>query len=492
MHKLLTYLFYQLVLVTVLIAYYLVMSQVPINHDTAWYFVATQKWMNGAKLYIDIMEVNPPWSFYCTIPGIYLAKFLDTSVANGFTLSILLLTWLSFTVTQVVILKIAKRHPLQNVLLLFGSLVIVIIVSLNQFGQREHIFVLCVLPYLFFVYAELKGSVFSKSSKIFLAILSSIGILLKPYFVFLPLLIGLISALSSREIKNLFKIEYMTMASACVAYVAFVYIVHSEYFSFLLPYAVDTYDEFKFSDAKVRETLPFTLIYFIVFTTIILMLFSPTLKAASYFGVASIGGVIIYYLQSKGFSYHGYPFYIFSWIFLLIVFIDGIESEKRWLLIVGLLGIVLFFNHSNKIKFYKESFASQKLGEEIEKYNKDHISVISLTTNVSAAFPLLSAPNRVWASRFPTQWFLPGALNSLSTLDCTEIDNIERCKRNHEILDYMRDANLEDMKIHSPDVIAFDVRAFEKYSLGNMDEEMMCLCSWKNYADTINSAQNMY
>ena len=35
-----------------------------INHDTAWYLYATRAWLDGAQLYVDIVEVNPPLSFY--------------------------------------------------------------------------------------------------------------------------------------------------------------------------------------------------------------------------------------------------------------------------------------------------------------------------------------------------------------------------------------------------------------------------------------------
>ena len=466
MHRIKHHLIFQMALVAVLIIYFMVMTGVAFNHDTAWYFVATQKWLNGDKLYVDIIEVNPPWSFYCTVPGVLLARVLGTSVANGFALSIVLLTWISFTVVQKIMFGIERQNTIHNMLVVFGVLAIVISLTMSQFGQREHIFILCVLPYLFMVYAEQRQCVYSRTGRVFLAILASIGILLKPYFVLLPLIIGLSSALSSRDIKMLFKIEYMVMVSACVLYVAFIYIAHNEYFTFLLPYAVDTYGDYGFSDTRVRGLLPLKLILFMVVTTFILVEFSSTLKAAGYFGVAAIGGVLIYYMQSKGFTYQAFPFYVFGWIFLLIIFIDGFKSDRIWHLFVGILGIYLFIEYTPKPNIYRESYDSGRLSKELEQFDDDKMAILTLTSTVSATFPYMSAPNRVWASRFPTQWFLPGALNSLHMLDCTDKDNFDECKRYNEILDYVRNSNVEDIEKYSPDVIAVDVKNKKSYIKG--------------------------
>lgn len=54
-----------------------------INHDTAWYLIATRKWLDGARLYVDIYEVNPPLNFYFTVPPVLLADATGMSPANA-------------------------------------------------------------------------------------------------------------------------------------------------------------------------------------------------------------------------------------------------------------------------------------------------------------------------------------------------------------------------------------------------------------------------
>ena len=44
------------------------------NHDVAWYLVATDRFLDGARLYRDIIEVNPPLVFYLTVPPVAVAR----------------------------------------------------------------------------------------------------------------------------------------------------------------------------------------------------------------------------------------------------------------------------------------------------------------------------------------------------------------------------------------------------------------------------------
>ena len=36
------------------------------NHDVAWFLEGIYRWKSGAKLYVDIREINPPLIFYET------------------------------------------------------------------------------------------------------------------------------------------------------------------------------------------------------------------------------------------------------------------------------------------------------------------------------------------------------------------------------------------------------------------------------------------
>lgn len=57
-----------------------------INQDSAWLLVATEKWLNGAVLYRDIVEVNPPLIFFLTAPILRLEQVFGLTPTANFHL----------------------------------------------------------------------------------------------------------------------------------------------------------------------------------------------------------------------------------------------------------------------------------------------------------------------------------------------------------------------------------------------------------------------
>ncbi|MEP7218497.1 MAG: hypothetical protein ABI876_06250, partial [Bacteroidota bacterium] len=42
-----------------------------LNHDVAWIIHGAGRWLEGAGLYRDIVEINPPLIFYLTAPAVW-------------------------------------------------------------------------------------------------------------------------------------------------------------------------------------------------------------------------------------------------------------------------------------------------------------------------------------------------------------------------------------------------------------------------------------
>ena len=57
----------------VLIGAWLAHSTV-INHDSAWALYVGQAMMEGAHLYQDIIEINPPLAFGLAVPPVWIAN----------------------------------------------------------------------------------------------------------------------------------------------------------------------------------------------------------------------------------------------------------------------------------------------------------------------------------------------------------------------------------------------------------------------------------
>jgi hypothetical protein len=47
-----------------------------INHDVAWYYYAAGRVLDGARLYVDIVDPNPPLVYYLDVPAVWAARRL--------------------------------------------------------------------------------------------------------------------------------------------------------------------------------------------------------------------------------------------------------------------------------------------------------------------------------------------------------------------------------------------------------------------------------
>src|SRR6185437_7942529 len=59
-----------------------------LHHDPSFLLVATRRWLDGATLYRDIVEINPPLIFYLTAPAVLISNLLRVSDATVFILCV--------------------------------------------------------------------------------------------------------------------------------------------------------------------------------------------------------------------------------------------------------------------------------------------------------------------------------------------------------------------------------------------------------------------
>src|SRR5262245_39342944 len=54
-------------------------SVVAANTDVSWLVIAGERWLDGQKLYSDIIETNPPMAILVYVPAILIARSLGIS-----------------------------------------------------------------------------------------------------------------------------------------------------------------------------------------------------------------------------------------------------------------------------------------------------------------------------------------------------------------------------------------------------------------------------
>jgi len=465
-----------------LIAYFWFQSLVDLNHDTAWYLVATQKWLDGARLYTDIIEVNPPWGFYWTVPAIWLSKLTALDKQLSFLVFIGFLSAISFLSVWDSIKRIPDLTITRKIV--YAELVVIGVFwfTTPQVGQREHILILCFLPYVFNVFAEAHGVSFSKKRRIILAVLALSGIMLKPYFVMFPLAVSIYEAVAARSFRPVIKLENWIIGIGCLLYVLFVYLAHPEYFTFLLPIAFTVYGAVGGTVDQVLSALPVVVILWLLITIFLWLFEKNQQKGVALFAITALGGAASFYLQFTGFEYHTYPFFIFA--FLFFSFILMIPQKRIMLYCFAIAGILATLYFGPRPMRYQNA-ANQDILQQMDNVPKNSVVMI-LSTFVHASFPIVLKKEWVWASRFPTQWLLPGVLDNVVRLDC-DADPV-KCQQNIAIMEYARKANIEDIEKFKPDFIIIDKRKKGAYIndpnfdyIAFLSEDPSFADIWENY-----------
>ena len=54
-----------------------------IHHDVAWSLYLTTQYLNGATLYVDLIEVNPPLIYWLMAPGVLFGQATGLAPAEA-------------------------------------------------------------------------------------------------------------------------------------------------------------------------------------------------------------------------------------------------------------------------------------------------------------------------------------------------------------------------------------------------------------------------
>jgi hypothetical protein len=431
-----------------------------LNHDTSWYLVATRKWLDGAVLYRDIMEINPPLSFYLTVPAIVFADF--TGIPEDASFSLLCMLAISFSLVW--IRSMTERSvgaiSMEGIAIVAGSATALLLICSGSFGQREHMMAIFALP--LFVNWALRpcGLKTTRTERILLGAYALPGLLLKPYFLFPPALLILFSSIQDRSWKTAFDPSAIVVGLGSVAYLCFIVVVHPDYMSTILPAAKIAYGSFEGSWEKVLGKLQLVGTATISLTILASLLQRPD-RTASRLLVLCVGFVVVYVIQSKGWEYQADSVAVPG--IMLLAWTATMKSPRAVVVCGAVLSatLLIVFHQWNG---YRNPIADAFASHLTDVRPGDGIMVLS--SNVSAGFPLTNFGRYRWDSSYPAQWIVPGALVRLHARQCLDHLHDASCTSAAELLDTTRSRMVADFVENRPDAVLIDERNDKDYFQG--------------------------
>ena len=272
--------------------------------------VASQLWIaqrihEGARLYRDIVEVNPPLWFWMAVPVERLAALLHLPAASMLIATFGLLVVLSLAATDRLLGHIA---PSRRTWFLGYAALILAAMPWMHVGQREQIVLIGALPYAALVAARRDGRPVPAVLAIAVGAGAALGFALKHYFLIVPAMLELwLLAGMGRRWRPL-RPEMIAIGAVGAAYAAAL-LIEQNYLTRMVPLVRLAYGQFGPRSIAMLFN-PYMVVAggIIAFTAAHarLLLGRSSSTAAALF-VATLAFAASYFIQFKGWPYHTIP-----------------------------------------------------------------------------------------------------------------------------------------------------------------------------------------
>jgi hypothetical protein len=338
----------------------------PFNHDNAWLLEATRRWVGGAELYREIIEINPPLIF---IENVLLTAGLLTKTAYlfGVAASILISAfWVARAISPRAGLVVSLALSLP---------------AIQDFGQRDHLALIFLVPFV------LCGSRLTGAW-------AFLGVALKPYFAFIPAASLGARCWQARNLSPLGSLEAITLVGLCLAWVAAVALIWPRYFTYIVPLARHVYSAFGVPIG------PFELLLLSLSAAIALFV-SLRQQSLLPLAAACLGASVSFLLQGRFWTYHLIPTLGLTVICVSLATLREAGAIRAALALASTVLLAMFPLLGPR---QYDSFVPAEAS-----------SVLFLSENVARAYPAAFECSVTNTSSMPTYWTLPGAWNTGNT-----------------------------------------------------------------------------
>lgn len=416
-----------------------------VNHDIAWYLFATRDWLAGARLYEQLVEVNPPLNFYLTVPSLLIADATGLGDMNSHYVAVALLLAATLLWCGRILREAFPFGPAQRALFLLAAGLAVVVTSLQGIGQREQVMVLAFLPWALREAAPRPPSL---GQTVTSAGFAAVGMCLKPHFALLPIFVTLLNCLEERSLRPVLAPANLVFLTVGLAYVGFVWSVHTAYLTQIVPLAMDVYGDFGRSFPQLLSGLAISLAVFNLWAVIVLR--GKPSRAVKLLTALALGSCASYFLQGMGFNYHKVPFNVFV-ILAAVMVLLAVPRSRLPMLASGFVVLALGLQAMGQ-GFYRNR-ALPRIEARVAEFGKVD-SLITISAHVYSGPPVAMALGADWSSSYPHNWLVPGAIRGLERADC--VREAELCARLEAAAARNRTANIADIARLKPDLLIVD------------------------------------
>jgi hypothetical protein len=399
----------------------------PLNTDTGYSLVAGRRLLDGDRLYVDMMETNPPMIFWIAAALAFVGRHLpisDAQVIGGFVATLILIcSGLALAVWQGTNGSRLLRFGA------FGSFFAALLLPFVMWtGQREQIAALLTFPYIVLASRAASGSSAGRPLTIAIGALAAVGLAIKPFFLAAWIACELAVIVETRRWPSRARPEFWTVAFLQVTFGIAVLTLTPEYLTTMAPLARAFYGAYGRSYTSFLHDRTTWMLALAGLTPVVASMGAAATRTRPLnrvFGVTSLGWLAAYVMQGKGWYYQLIPAVAFgamSMSVTLASFADDLRNSpsltRRVSAIVGLVMGIGFgaaaiqsaSRHSPDgipLTAYKESGVVRGLADYLEHAAAGE-PVYFLSTGMWPAFPVVNLAGATWPYHYHFLWPIPG------------------------------------------------------------------------------------
>lgn len=383
-----------------------------VNHDAAWYLYVVRRLWEGAALYRDVIDTNPPLIVWASAPPVFAGWLTGISVPATFKVYVFAIAAAALLAVDAIVRRTWRDH---RFVLVTGAAFVTLPFVKTDFGQREHFAVLLTLPYV--VAAAARPFALPLAVRVVIGVAAGLGFAIKPHFAAAWLAVEMLAW--RREGRSaLRRPELLAGAAACAAYAVALLLLTPDYLE-IAGQVRRVYGGLD-SPSAVLLRLREVQLWIVAAALLVAVRWPATARLPATLFAAATGYLIGALLQFKGWGYQLYPARAFTVLFLLAavaVLLDvvpGVPSVLRG----GRRGLAAVFAGAMVVASMRYVAEARRpaapdlvapLTAAIDAYAPEGpLTVLSMRTIIYPAFPSVNYTGTSWGLRHNALWFLAG------------------------------------------------------------------------------------
>jgi hypothetical protein len=445
-------------LAALLLAAWRIQAALPLNHDVGWLLLGARRLLDAGHLSADrFVDVTPPLVVGLYALPVAAARALGVSEIAAFRIFVLMLAAGALGLCHRAVSRLLAGEPGALGWLVCVAILLLVLVGYD-FGQREHLITLLLLPYLAGAADRAHGSPLQGPLAIGIGAAAGLAVGMKPQYALVVLAAETVVGFARRSGRALLGPQLVALAAAAALSALFTVWFAPDYLRVTLPLAWDVYGAYHSPRRELVRWFDLPLAGVLILIAARLARGSPLRALASALVAASLAAYAAYLAAGTSWDYHRLPFGVFAIATLALPLLRPLSRGPVALGIAGSAAALSLFIAPLDLR------APQPAGREWQGWSQGPAteeilrlvesgpgvrSIFLFSTSLAPAFPAVDYAGVDWASRYSCLWLLPEIIRSQADPALSR----ERRERIAEVERLLRASVREDLARARPELV---------------------------------------